>query len=369
MSFFGSQCASEECKNEISALSRTRTCQTCRKAFCESCYYERERTLLSIKGFCLKCYTTINSRDDDEPLPDESYRIPSQIEVSRKLSNYLDPIFKDPFEFHKKISKLGKGNFSKVYKVQERGTNKEYALKFITDSADPNCTAPSEFLNTVLVPCESIVKSYALYKHEGKFYILQELMSTNLGIFLRKHYPLPENVGLYIMKEILKGLDFLHKNGKIHRDIKSENIFVNYEGKVKIGDFGTMAQLTQENMLRTTMAGTPLWLAPEVAMQSKYYTPADIWSLGILAIEIIDGRPPNENAGSLQELIKILKDNPEPRPKNQKYPKISEIIENILIKDANLRPKAHELLNSSYFDINEGEAVNFIRGRIYRGSD
>lgn len=365
MSFFGSHCATEDCKNEIPTLSRTRTCQLCRKNFCESCYHEENKTLFSITGFCLKCLTTLNSRDGDEPLPDESYRIPSQIEVHRKFSNFLDPINKNPFEFHKKLSKLGKGNFSKVYKVQEKGTNKEYALKFITDSADPNCTAPSEFLNTVLVPCDNIVKSYALYNHERKFYILQELMSANLGMLLAKDFPFPENVGLYIIKEILKGLDFLHKNGKIHRDIKSENIFVNFEGKVKIGDFGTMAQLTQESMLRSTMAGTPLWLAPEVAMQSQYHTPADIWSLGILAIEIIDGKPPNENARSLQELINILKDKPEPRARNRNYPRISEIIEYTLVKDPNMRPKAHELLQSSYFNIDDDEAKNFLRDKIY----
>ncbi|NWZ17822.1 PAK3 kinase, partial [Agelaius phoeniceus] len=94
-----------------------------------------------------------------------------------------------------------------------------------------------------------------------------------------------------ISRECLQGLYFLHSNHVIHRDVKSCNILLRTDGSVKLGQY-ILGQLTPEQSRRCSVAGTTWWLAPEVVTGQPYGPKVDIWSFGIVGIEMVDQEPP-----------------------------------------------------------------------------
>lgn len=144
---------------------------------------------------------------------------------------------------------------------------------------------------------------------------------------------------------MLCGLNFLHSNQIIHRDIKSDNILINSKGDVKLSDFGFSCQLETKAMRRKSVVGTVCWMAPELVKHNAdgYEFAVDIWSFGILAVELAEGVPPKLTAKQ-QEVIRHILHGPVPTIGDRWSNDFKDFLALCLVKDPAQRADSDTLL-------------------------
>lgn len=157
---------------------------------------------------------------------------------------------------------------------------------------------------------------------------------------------IPEEIIAYIAREILLGLQALHDKRQLHRDLKSDNILINTNGDVKIADFGFAMQLTKERLNRKSVVGTPAWMPPELIKKEDYNEKVDIWSLGIVIIELCNGEPPFLRLPHLKAMHNIVAKEP-PRVQGFSLP-LCHFVEKCLMKNPQERYTAFDLLNHKF---------------------
>merc|ERR1712063_29054 len=160
---------------------------------------------------------------------------------------------------------------------------------------------------------------------------------------------IPEGVIGYIMKKSLEGLDYIHSNHIIHRDIKSDNVLIGAGGELKIADFGYAAQLIKSARVRQTVCGTPYWMAPELIQGKDYTQKVDIWSLGVMMIECAENDPPYFEEDPIRALFRITTECLLPLKEPNKWSDdFKSFLKLTVTQDPENRPTATELLQHPF---------------------
>ncbi|GAB2284489.1 hypothetical protein Dimus_018942 [Dionaea muscipula] len=297
---------------------------------------------------------------------------------------------------------IGRGSFGDVYKGFDNELNKEVAIKVIDLEESEDDIEDIQKEISVLSACRSpyITEYYGSYVNQTKLWIIMEYMAGGsvadlvsiacfcsgaedyLPVFgvaysilspfdfviaLQSGPPLDEMSIACILRDLLHAIDYLHTEGKIHRDIKAANILLTENGDVKVADFGVSAQLTKTISRRKTFVGTPFWMAPEVIQNSDGYNEkADIWSLGITAIEMAKGEPPLADLHPMRVLFIIPRENPPQLDEHFSRP-MKEFV-SLCLRKVPAEASNHQLETSwLYFPVRQS-AKELLRHRFIRNA-
>ena len=159
---------------------------------------------------------------------------------------------------------------------------------------------------------------------------------------------IPEKIAAYIMREIMLGLKLLHEKKQIHRDLKSDNILVGKDGQIKVADFGFAIQLTKEQKNRKSVVGTPAWMAPELIKKLMYNELVDVWSVGVIAVELAEGEPPFLRLPPLKAMYFISTKDAHRLNKMRFSANYCDFVEKCLEKTVNKRWSINQLLEHPF---------------------
>ncbi|XP_053386580.1 myosin-IIIb-like isoform X4 [Mercenaria mercenaria] len=289
------------------------------------------------------------------------FRMYDQYSREIKFSELENP--EDSWEL---LDLIGEGTYGEVYSAKNKQTGEIAAVKIlesiheIIEEIEEEYRILRDFNDHPNMP-----KFYGLYLKLGdsgtddQLWMVMEHCSRGSVTDLAKHMidigkKIDETLLAHILKETLLVLMFLHKNHVVHRDVKGHNILLTDKGNIKLIDFGVSGHLQATLDRKKTSVGTPYWMAPEVIacerqLDYNYDIRCDIWSLGITAIELIDGAPPLADKHPMRALFRIPR-NPPPKMKNpeEASDNCRDFISRCLNKDYEQRPFTWDLLEHPF---------------------
>jgi mitogen-activated protein kinase kinase kinase len=292
-------------------------------------------------------------------------------ESDEELNEYLETDSWDNIKYMKGAL-IGQGSFGSVYLALHAVTGELMAVKQV-EMPGTTGTALDSKKNNMVEALKHEIGLLRELKHPNIVsYLGSNTESNYLNIFLEyvpggsvakmlvTYGPLGESLIANFVRQILKGLAYLHSKDIIHRDIKGANILVDHQGSVKISDFGISKRVEASTLMssgagkkagqRVSLQGSVFWMAPEVVKQTAYTRKADIWSLGCLIIEMLTGQHPHPNCSQLQAIFKIGRGSGEAKPTVPELASepLKQFLEKTFEIEHEARPEAEELLESDW---------------------
>lgn len=256
----------------------------------------------------------------------------------------------DPMNKYLNLSLIGEGSTGKVFLATERDSGRQVAIKRM----DLTKQQRRELLINEVATMKyykhpNIVKMFNSYLVDDELWLVLEYLEGGALTDIVTKTTMNEQQIATVCLQCLQALAFLHAEGLIHRDIKSDSILLASDGGVKLSDFGFCAQVSEQVPKRRSLVGTPYWLSPEIISRQSYGPEVDIWSMGIMIMEMVDGEPPFYNEPPIQAM-KRIRDMPPPRLQNQSRisPDLENFLSHMLIKDPSQRATARELLQHPF---------------------
>ncbi|KAF8117830.1 hypothetical protein N665_0008s0172 [Sinapis alba] len=262
---------------------------------------------------------------------------------------------------YKLMEEVGHGASAVVYRAIYLPTKEVIAVKCLDlDRCNSNLDDIRRESQTMsLIDHPNVIKSFCSFSVDHSLWVVMPFMAQGSCLHLMKTAysdGFEESAICCILKETLKALDYLHKQGHIHRDVKAGNILLDDNGEIKLGDFGVSACLFDNGdrqRARNTFVGTPCWMAPEVLQPGNgYNSKADIWSFGITALELAHGHAPFSKYPPMKVLLMTIQNAPPglDYDRDKKFSKsFKEMVAMCLVKDQTKRPTAEKLLKHSCF--------------------
>uniref|UniRef100_A0A7S3EJX3 Protein kinase domain-containing protein n=2 Tax=Rhodosorus marinus TaxID=101924 RepID=A0A7S3EJX3_9RHOD len=256
---------------------------------------------------------------------------------------------------------IGKGSAATVFKAWCEQEHEEVAIKVIDlEWFQASLDDIWKEIQVMSLSSHPNVVPYSTSFVDGTYLwvVMPLLTGGSVQSLLNGMFPggMPEPLTQYLLFETVKALDYFHKHGQIHRDVKAANILLTSQGQVMLSDYGVMGWMVEggvERKLAQTVVGTPHWMAPEVLEQRHGYNyKADIWSLGITALELAQGHPPYVNYPPVKIMLMTLNE-PPPQLTGQpsfEYSKaFKEMVQLCLQKDPKRRASTSDLLHHRFF--------------------
>jgi len=276
----------------------------------------------------------------------------------------------DPKKHYSNLQIIGEGASGKVYSAIRNSNKTMVALKQMYMSDQPKIEILSNE-TSIMIECNhpnlvNFIEAYLILNPNSPtedlvWISMEHVNGTNMKNFIdATQGGMNELQIIYVLKRVLAGLVYLHEKDIIHRDIKSDNILVSFQGDIKIVDFGFSVHLEQKSAKRKSHVGTCYWMAPEVISMDEYDNKVDLWSVGILAVEMFESKPPYFDEIPVRALFLVTtKGLPDLTYPDQMSEEFKKFISLLTKRNPIERPHAKDALNHPFLSGEEVDKSTF----------